>query len=183
MDAGHFDRLARTLSIGGTRRAALSTLLAAAGTAFGLSGAQRTAAQTSCSLKANRVRCQSGAECCSGFCKRKRGTDKKFCRQANHQGVCTIEENQCDGGSDVCGTQNGVSGPCFCYRTTTGRSFCGNDAAIQPDDCDCTSDAQCENRVRKGAKCVDLVNSGCIGCLSGVNSGCMAPCRFLTPRA
>lgn len=63
------------------------------------------------------------------------------CRQAERQGVCTVEEDACDGVSKFCGTNSG-GGSCFCFVTATGRSFCG--AAPVGGTCGCTSNKQCQ---------------------------------------
>jgi hypothetical protein len=100
------------------------------------------------------------------------------CRRADNQGVCTVEQNICTGGSISCGT--GSLGPCVCYVTTTGRSFCGAMAGFQLGTCGCASNQECEQRLGlKGAKCV--VTDNCPGCPSGATSGCMAPCENLDP--
>src|SRR5215213_2217254 len=118
--------------------------------ALGLTGLVASDVAAAC-LK-NGQRC-GGARgtCCSGLCKHKRGTHKKFCRQAANQGECTVEENECNGGSLSCGTNND-GGNCVCYETTTGRSFCGAQSGVaNPVHCDCTSDTQCVQRIGKGA--------------------------------
>ena len=177
MDVTTFDRLARTVATTGTRRTALGTLLAAAGTALGLSGG--TAHAQGCLTTGEP--CATGAACCSGRCRRRHG--KKKCRAADNQGECTVEENICTGsGSIVCGTGDG-RGPCFCYVTTRGRSFCGANIRIQSGNCDCTSDTECEERIGKGAKCVQTTfgfGSDVCNCPDNT-TGCMAPCPNLDP--
>jgi hypothetical protein len=181
MDVATFDQLARTLGLAGTRRAALATLLAGAGTALGLTGEQRASAQ---GCTSNGARCQDGTECCSGRCKPKRHTHHHIsvCRQADNQGACTVGENICAGSSDFsCGT--GSLGLCHCFVTTTGRSFCGAFFNIRrTDDCDCTSNDECEDRIGKGAKCIQT-GTRCVGpsCPPSTTSGCMAPCQHLDP--
>ena len=173
MDPTRFDRLTRTLSTAGSRRAALRALLAGTTAVLGLAGAQRTAAQLDCTLKATGARCQSGAECCSGWCKRKRGSRKKFCRLADQQGVCNVENNYCGSSSFPCGFDDSGN-ICLCFVTTTGRSFCGL-GGIAAQDCGCTSDKACEP-LGAGAKCVQA-NVAC-GCASST-SACLRPCPKL----
>jgi hypothetical protein len=57
MDTNAFDRLTQTLSTAGCRQVALRALLAGVTAALGLAGAQRTAAQLDCTLKATGARC------------------------------------------------------------------------------------------------------------------------------
>jgi hypothetical protein len=113
------------------------------------------AAQT-CTLKANGERCMGADECCSGRCKRKRGTNKRFCRKAPGQGICTVVDNVCTASSPNC---NSLGTPqCACYVAEDGFSFCG---AIPPDPTArcfiCDSDADCEKRPggKAGDRCVD----------------------------
>ena len=171
MDPRRFDRLTQTFSTAGSRRAALRVLFAGGAAALGLAGAQHTAAQLDCTLKAPGARCQSGAECCSGWCKRKRGSRKKFCRQANQQGVCNVENNYCGTSSFPCGFDDSGN-ICLCFVTTTGRSFCGL-GGISADECGCTSDKECVTRLGTAAKCVQA-NPAC-GCASNT-SACLAAC-------
>ena len=67
-----------------------------------------------------------------------------------------------------------------CAGSTIFRS---NNQEIQAGNCDCASNRQCERRVGKGAKCIQ-VGEDCSGaCPSGTTSGCMAPCTDLNPPA
>jgi hypothetical protein len=168
MDASAFDRLATMLVRAGSRRAALLTT---AGAALGLAGTDRAAAQPSCSLKANGESCQSGAECCSGRCTQRHRDDRYgTCRQADHQGICTVENNHCAGTSGACGTD------CLCFVTTRGRSFCGGDPSGS---CNCASNRQCERRHGKGSTCVQ---AGGINCrCETFETACMEPCENLDP--
>jgi hypothetical protein len=169
--ATRFDRLTQVLFTAGSRRGALRALLAVAGSALSLAGGQRVSAQD---CAAAGKRCGGGREpCCSGWCKRKRGSSKKFCRQADNQGVCTIEKNFCVTGSPPCGLDDSGS-DCVCFVTTTGRSFCGL-GGIAAQDCGCTSDEACET-LGAGAKCVQA-NVAC-GCASST-SACLRPCPKL----
>ena len=116
MHAGAFDRLTSSLFTAGSRRIALRALLAA--TALSLAGGQRAAALSPCLT--NGRGCSDGGVCCSGLCKRKRGSRKKICQKADHQGTCDIEQDGCLG-TDTCNENP----QCYCYVTTSGQSFCG----------------------------------------------------------
>jgi hypothetical protein len=157
MHPRHFDRLTLTLSITSSRRAALRAVLSAS--ALGLARGQHVSALTTCSLKANGTRCSDGVECCSGLCKRKKGSHKTFCRQAPGQGTCTIEQDEC-----VSTCNDNVQ--CHCSVTTNGRSFCGGSEACTA----CTRDTECTKVTGKGSKCVQ-----CATC-SGIDTFCAAPC-------
>jgi hypothetical protein len=172
MDPARFDRLTQTLSTAGSRRA----VLAAVGITFALAQGQSASADPTCAANGARCGRETDLPCCSGWCKRKRGSHTKVCRQADHEGVCTVEENICGGNVIRCGdTVAGPSGPsCDCYVTTTGRSFCGEEAKSET--CDCTSDRACEQQVGKGAKCV---NDSCSSCAQ--STICATPCTTLDP--
>src|SRR5687768_8464966 len=148
MDARAFDRLAQALVTAGTRRAALAALLAAAGTGVGLPGQRATAQRCA----ANQERCSDGAECCSGVCERLSGDGEKRCRQAEHQGECTIKQDHCLDNTPGCGLSS--IGWCRCYVTTQDRSFCGEHQSLHPDNCRCSSNRECEQRIGEGAKCI-----------------------------
>jgi hypothetical protein len=172
MDASAFDRLARTLFRATSRRAALGALLTTAGAALGLAGTQRASAQ---GCLTNGERCHLGEDCCSGRCKR-RNNGKKVCKPAEHQGVCTIEQNRCVGSSGGCGEESGGA-PCVCVVTTIGRSFCG--AGPVPETCGCTSNKKCEKQVGKGAKCAQGRDQCPTGCGSSGDNVCVTPCPTL----
>ena len=171
MDPTRFDRLTQMLSTAGSRRVALRALLGGVTAVLGLAGVQRAAAQLDCTLTATGARCQSGAECCSGWCKRKRGSRKKSCRLANQQGVCNVENNICGPGSFPCGFDDSGN-TCLCFVTITGRSYCGL-GGISADNCGCTSDKECVTRLNTAAKCVQA-NPAC-GCPNST-SACLAAC-------
>jgi hypothetical protein len=179
MDASAFDRLTRMLFRATSRRAALGALLTTAGATLGLAGTQRATAQGECTV--NGEPCHTGDDCCSGLCKRK-NNGKKICKQADNQGVCTIDDDACAGSGFACGTASGGS-DCFCFVTTTGRSFCGDFFTIQQtEDCDCTSNKECERRIGKGAKCIQAgTDCQAPSCPPSTTSGCMAPCQSLDP--
>jgi len=154
MDDIRFDALARRLSATGPRRAALRAV-AAGLVAGGLSWRGEPAAAETCTLKPTGERCTSGGECCSGRCKRKKGTNKRFCRQAPGQGICTVADNLCTVGSSDC---NSTGTPqCLCWVAEDGFSFCG---AKPPDTVErcfiCDSDADCQKRpgAQPGDRCV-----------------------------
>jgi hypothetical protein len=180
MDASTFDRLTRTLFRTTSRRAALGVLLASAGGALGL-GVPPPATAQGC--KANRERCGSDAACCSGRCTRRRQEGPRVCRQADNQGECTVEQDVCAGNNTHCGT-NSSADLCFCFVTTTGRSFCGASVGIPAENCDCASNEECADRFGQGAKCVATGASGfitCQTCREEGGTGCVLPCPNLDP--
>ena len=148
MDADRFDAVARSFS----RRAGVRGLAAVA---LGVVGTQRAGAQT---CTTNGLPCTDGEQCCSGRCKRKRGSRKKFCRAAPDQGTCTIEDDTCDGGSSACDAAGTSS--CICHVTSGGFSFCG---ATSSGTCfTCTSDRGCARRPgvgQRGDRCVQCPSS------------------------
>jgi hypothetical protein len=159
MDPTRFDRLAVAVGQRTSRRAALGL-----SAALGLAGLGREGVAAAC--LANGVRCGAGrGRCCSGWCRRKAGTDRKFCRAAPDQGTCTIETNACgSSGTRSCSS----SKPCFCYVTPAGRSFCGGNTCFEKD---CSSDADCVEDHGAGAICLPA-GTGCCG----GNKGCIPAC-------
>jgi hypothetical protein len=141
MDPAHFDRLAITVGQRITRRSALSLLAAFGLTRLGIQGA---GAQQGGLV--NGQPCTSGPQCASGFCKRKKGTNKRFCRQARGQGICSIEFNACEAAGElVCGAASG-GGDCTCYVTSRGYSFCGVEDVCFA----CQTNSDCEKRPEAG---------------------------------
>src|SRR5215208_1663025 len=112
MDPTRFDRLTQMLSTAGSRRAALAT-----GAALVLAGWQRVSAEPTCAATGERCGRATDLPCCSGWCKRKRNSRKKFCHQADNQGVCTFEEANCISSSIFCGFDDSGN-ECTCYVTT-----------------------------------------------------------------
>jgi len=159
MDPTRFDRLAIVVGQRTTRRAALGLLAA-----IGLTGLVHEEAAAAC--LANGVRCGAGrGRCCSGWCKRKAGTSRKFCKAAPNQGICTIESNRCNFSGIVCSKSDNT---CSCYVTPAGRSFCGSNGCFSQD---CSSDADCEPNHGVGAICIPAGTACC-----GGTKGCIAAC-------
>ena len=136
-------------------RAALSAALG------GLLAAQVREAKAVCLENGMRCGGERGT-CCSGVCKRKPGTNKKFCRPAADQGTCTVEQDACTTGLFSC---NGDQS-CLCWVTPRGASFCGGPGGVCVA---CERDADCESAPVKGAKC-----ARCPECPSG--TVCVQPC-------
>jgi hypothetical protein len=144
MEAKRFDTLTRVWSASASRRAAVRFLgVPILGSVFTLLGMPAVmATQTLGDCLHNGVRCTVGTDCCSGWCKRKRGSRKKFCRAAPDQSICTIESNVCATSGDDCDAAGIAS--CTCYVTSRGFSFCGQ---TEPFTCfDCRNDADCADR-------------------------------------
>jgi len=152
MDPTRFDRLTIAVGQPTTRRAALGLLAA-----LGLTGLGRGEALAICA--GNGTPCTGGTTCCSGLCKRKRGTTKFFCRQAPGQGICTTGQDQCGAGSINCNAAN--AGPCVCHVTTQGSSVCGK---IGLTCFDCETNTDCVKRPgvgRRGDRCVQCNATNC----------------------
>ncbi len=163
MDTRRFDALVRTLGTAGSRRSALRALLGAAfGVASGLLGLKDAAA--ACATNGTRCGRARDAPCCSGICKRRRGTHKRFCRAAPNQGICTTETNACFGTSFPC--QAGPTFSCNCYGTKSGTAFYGQNGAFCQDNC--STDAACAPR-GQGARCLGPETLCCA-------DGCVPPC-------
>ena len=165
MDQDRFDRIAKSLAAPGSRRRVLGGLL---GAALGLTGLVREEVAAAC--LENGVRCGAGrGRCCSGRCKLKAGTRRKFCKAAPNQGICTIETNTCDSSS---GTRHcSPSMDCICYVTPTGRSFCGSNTCFVQN---CSSNADCVKDHGEGAICW-TAGTGCCGGDKGCIPACSDP--------
>jgi hypothetical protein len=98
--------------------------------------------------------CKNSDQCCSGFCRGKKG--KKKCK-AHGQSTCqagqTVED--CGGVEVECTTTTGADGAC---TTTTGNAaYCFSRGDCFP----CAKDADCEVVCGPGAACIV-----CAGCAS-----------------
>ena len=163
MDGERFDRIAKALGTGVGRRGVLRGALGAAlGAALGVAGVRQAAAQGTCLENGSRCGREGDGTCCSGVCKRKRGTNKKFCRQAPGQGNCTVEWRGCP---EFLHEVRTCGQGCECYVTTRGASFCGDGGPCVA----CEQDADCEKTGKKGSKCIT-----CRWCPGG--NTCVAPC-------
>jgi hypothetical protein len=163
MEPQRFDRLVLALTQSRTRRSLLGLL-----GALGLTALVRDEVLAACAANGTRCGRVGDLACCSGRCVRKSGTNKKFCRAAPGQGICTIESNSCGGTVTLC-TGGGIS--CECYVTSRGFSFCG---AIGGPCFACETDAACERRVggQPGDRCVP-----CASCGTGNNNrACVSKC-------
>jgi hypothetical protein len=167
MNPTSFDHLVMVLG-GRTRRRSLVGLLAAVGSTGLLI---RDVAAASCSPDGTRCGGSTGVTCCSGFCKRKRGTHKQFCRQAPSQGICTIERNACVSVSGGDCSAGGTT--CKCFITTSGRSFCGE--LLKTRCTVCTTDGDCTKVTGKGSAC----GANGPGCCDSTATFCSPPCPTL----
>jgi hypothetical protein len=162
MDPTRFDRLTMILSQRTTRRTALGLLAA-----LGLTGLGRQAA-AACSGSSTRCGRATDPECCSGRCVRKRGTNKRFCRQAPGQGICDIDQGLCGLGRSIsCGA---AADRCVCQRTTQGYSFCSG-GRICVDHCETNADCEKRDGGRRGDRCIVAPQ-----CCSVSSRACALPC-------
>ncbi len=137
MDDQRFDRLARVLGRGASRRTALKGIAGAAvGGAlvtFGLArGAERASAQ---SCGAEGIYCTAGGDCCSGVC------SAYYCTApaAPPASTCQNDGGPCAAGGDCCsGNCDGAAGSCFTpAAASTGGNNCYDDggACVAGRDC------------------------------------------------
>jgi hypothetical protein len=171
MDPTRFDRLALAVDRRGTRRATLGLLAA-----LGITGLVREDAAAVCLPDGER--CGGDREtCCSGYCKKKGGSRKKFCRQAPDQGICTIEDDFFTGNDTSC--DDGTGTPCLCMVTSRGYAFCASfnsDVACF----NCKTNADCEKRTgpqpgQPGDRCIQTV-VGSVDCADTNNRACAHKC-------
>jgi hypothetical protein len=160
MDADRFDALARSLTVAGSRRRALTALSGS----LGLLGFARPDEATAAKSGRCKPTCGECEKCKRGDCKRKHG--ERHCKK----GRCKpkLDGTACSGGR-VC-----QAGSCVC---TGGREFCGLDcgccvpnapiANAIPGRHVCTASSECcdggtccnfddPNNPREGPRCFDL---------------------------
>ena len=156
MDSERFDRIVITLGRQAPRRSLLGLLAGLGLTGFAV---RDIAAQGDCLPDGFRCGGSRGT-CCSGWCKRKRGTSKKFCRAAPGQGTCNIGANFCNNNSPLC---DSGSQSCVCYVTSRGYSIC----AQSPAECfACETDTDCEKRTgvgQAGDRCIECADCAVAG--------------------
>lgn len=181
MDEATFDSIARTLSVSGSRRQAVSGLLA---TSAGLVMGVLTHGDVEARKKRKRRKCR-GKKRCAGACIPLDAccTDADCgIRRICISGRCVVGQGTCLAGADICNVASGteVCGPsggtgCVCYMSTSGQTRCGGGAEI-PVACGvCLSDADCAAMYPQtpGVFCVQ---SAGIGCACGGSTFCSAPC-------
>jgi hypothetical protein len=164
MDPTRFDRLTMILSHRRTRRTVLGLLAA-----LGLTGLVRQEVAAACQGgTGGRCGRATDLECCSGRCVRKRGTRKRYCRQAPGQGICTIHQDRCQS----LGSTNCAAGAdrCLCHWTTQGYSFCGG-GYVCVDQCETNADCEKRDGGHRGDRCVAAP-----GCCPGSSRACARPC-------
>jgi hypothetical protein len=173
VEAQSFDRITRRLVHASSRRGiVLGTAVAALGA---MASADAGAIAAGCAPDGSHCGKAGDLACCSGWCKRKKGSRKQICHAAPNQGVCTIEDNRCAGDTTACGT--GLGGACQCYLTLAGHSFCGNNQYFCLASGPCASDADCAvglagtSCVRGGGECSDTPGDSCSV------SFCVGPCQ------
>jgi hypothetical protein len=144
MNADGFDHLTRAFHLTRTRRAALQLL--ATGTLGAWLGRPDLAVAATC--RGAGADCHRDSQCC-GRC-----TQKDKCR-ATRRGTCQPEANLCTGTGGTCNDQTN----CFCFRTVSGGTICGESSGCVP----CTSDENCFEDFGAKAACIDTAGAGC-GC-------------------
>jgi hypothetical protein len=148
MDHAWLDSIARRLAAITPRRGVLHVVAGVALGVVGLGAGQPASA----ACRDAGARCQRGAQCCSGRCAGKK--NKKRCKAAPDQGICTIANDACLTSEEVpCAT--GVDFDCQCLRTTAGLSFCANKVIVaSPRILGCDGDASCAETFGEGARCI-----------------------------
>jgi hypothetical protein len=141
MDKNHVVALTRTVSGAPSRRDAVRGL-AALGIGLAMTRPPAPVEATHFICRHAGKRCNGGAQCCSGICKRHK------CR-AHDRGRCKAGQDGCITTAVVCGA--GSFGICNCLVTTGKASFCAlNDATATT----CTRDEECVASKGEGAACV-----------------------------
>ena len=165
MNPTRFDHLVIVLGRRTPRRSFVGLLAALGGTGL----LARDGVAATCSPDGTRCGGSTSVTCCSGLCKKKRGSHKKFCRPAPSQGTCTVELNGCVNGAASNCSVGGTT--CNCFVTTSGRSFCSELLKVK---CTaCTTDDQCTEHTGKGSACI---TNGPNCCSNTFSTFCAPPC-------
>ena len=167
MDAERFDRLVVAFGRRIPRRSVLGLLAS-----LGLTGlVTRDVVGQGCLANGSRCGRASDPACCSGLCKRKRGSRKKSCRSTPGQSICIQGFQACPGTQHACDASAAFT--CTCWLTIEGFMFCG--ASADSPCFPCVTHADCENRPnggQAGDRCVQ-----CTSCGSTVNNrACVHAC-------
>jgi hypothetical protein len=170
MDAKHFDSLARSMTVAGTRRRALFTALGGAlGLVLGASTGWESLAEKKkkkscsqckkrkngkCKPKANGTACSGGGSCQRGRCK------APFC----------AGRNSCEDGIAISTCQQaGSAQECVCVATAdTGAPFCALNNTGNSTDC-------LVSPCPAGQTCVDFTGGNCPADTPG-GTACAEPC-------
>jgi len=186
MDVTTFDRLTKTLALGGSRRAALGALLASGlGTVLGQLSA---AGQATC--KAPGQVCRKRSDCCATRCRKEQGKPQGCCQACEGgrlycNGACCAAGEDCIGGSCTCAGASCPGGCCasgVCVSPSTdAQCGTGGEACVActapetcggggtPGDCGCPKTPEAD---ACGGKC-GQVDDGCGG--KWECGGCAAP--------
>ena len=163
MDPTRFDHLVVVLGRRASRRSPVGLFAA-----LGSTGLLTRDVAAACSPDGTRCGGSTGVTCCSGFCKRKRGTHKRFCHQAPSQSTCTVDRDVCVTAS--VGDCSVVGTSCKCFVTTSGRSFCGE--LLKSVCTACTTNDDCTKVTGKGSACI-TDGPNCCGTSPTI---CIPPC-------
>jgi hypothetical protein len=167
MEADRFDRLARALHAGGSRRVALQILTGGAiAGAAALLGDDEAAAGCPRSRRCGKGNCCPKGQLCG---------DKASKTCVTGQGTCAAGEDFCAGvGFGDCASTVGSPESCRCYTSIHGKTRCGSQFFLNGGGCGtpCSKDAECRALFPNvpGAFCVKT--AGC--CANG--NACAAPC-------
>ena len=155
MDAAAFDRLSRTLGLPAT--AAPPRYPPHHGGASWVSAGTTGHRPGAC--QANGTRCNDGNECCSGRCKREQRGKHGTCRRADNQGECTIEQNACSSRAASPAAPT-AAWPLPLLRDDHRPQLLRQTGAVNArGNCGCNEQQECEQRLGKGAKCVQAGRS------------------------
>ena len=165
MDGERFDRIAKALGGGATRRGLLRGL--AVGALAWLGGEGAGATHFDCRHVGKP--CKGAGQCCSGVCRR--GT----CR-AHHASTCKAGGKvSCvdPGGGSACELNNTPG--CRCYQTTGRAPFCGGTSPGQTDCLACQRDQDCVEKhgFPAGSACVP---TGATCVCDATTTLCVKPC-------
>ena len=177
MEPRRFDGLAISISRRTTRRAAVGALIGFGASRF---ASPARAATAICLNDGQRCGKSASRPCCSGWCKRKHGSQRKTCKSGPDRGVCNVANDYCTlTGAAACGDP-----ACYCFLRPNGASVCASVFGIYPEMMcsfpgDTCTDKACRAALGdNGAFCVRNVNGP--GCCADKMGACVLPCETLT---
>ena len=163
MDDRRFDRLARTLAAGDTRRAALRLLggaaLAAGLARLGLAADEAAADDRDASCRGSCDRCTGDGQCCSGRCR------EGACR-CKPRGACKVDRACCSGRC----RRDGTCKPAEATACGRGDPSDGEDCVPTDGNCtpggtpQCCDGDECVGDTAEGGVCLPLCEGGTTRC-------------------
>ena len=174
MDDRRFDRLARTVAAGGTRRAALRLLgggVIAALARLGFPADEAAALDRDASCRGSCDQCTKDGQCCSGRCR------EGQCR-CKERGSCKVDRACCSGQCRRDGTcKPAAAVACGTGEPSDGEDCVPRDAACIPSGTPCCNGDECVGDTALGGVCRPPCDGGTTRC----GDVCLPYCELGAP--